>query len=129
VARGQELAAELFVVLDDAVVDHRESTLAVQVRVGVGFGDTTVCGPAGVAQGGTTAGQGRNSLANLADVLFDQQAVVAGSDPPGVIPAVLEFSQALQHQLRRLLTATDVAKDAAHVLSLVEEEAATYTRQ
>ena len=48
--RGEQLALQLLVVLDDAVVDDREPTLAVEVRVRVGLGDAAVGRPAGVPE-------------------------------------------------------------------------------
>jgi hypothetical protein len=49
VALGDELALELEVVFDDAVVDDDERAGAVAVGVGVLFGGAAVGGPAGVA--------------------------------------------------------------------------------
>ena len=119
VAAGEQLAAKLGVVLDDAVVDDGQSTLAVQVRMGVGIGDSAVGRPARMAQRRVAGWQRRARLADLADVLFDQQSrwnrrVLARGDAPRVVAAVLELLQPSQDTLRRLFANADVAEYAAH---------------
>ena len=54
VAAGDELGAQLAVVLDDAVVDDDDVAGGVGVGVGVGAGCLAVGGPARVADGGAT---------------------------------------------------------------------------
>ena len=75
--------------------------------------------PPGVPQGRVAARQLRRGLADLADVLFDQQPsrgspVLVGGDPPRVVAAILELLQPGQHQLGGFVAATDVAEYAAH---------------
>ena len=106
-------------VFDDAVVDDGESPLAIEMRVGVGLGHAAVGRPPGVPQGRVAARQLRRGLADLADVLFDQQPswgspVLVAGDPPRVVAAILELLQPGQHQLGGFVAATDVAEYAAH---------------
>ena len=86
-ARRDELATERRVVFDDAVVDHRQPALAIQVWVGVGVGDPAVGRPARVTQRRSPARQAGRRLADLACVFFDEQArqrraILPGGDAP-----------------------------------------------
>src|SRR5215471_6996534 len=110
----QQLPPQLDLVFDDAVVDHRQATMAIQMRVRVRLRHSSVGGPTGVPERRRSAGQRRDCLADLPYVLFDQQSVMSSSDPPRVVASVLEFSQALQDQLRRLVVSADVTKYPTH---------------
>ena len=118
-ALGLEALAQLGEVLDDPVVHERDAALAAEVRVGVAVGRRAVRGPAGVADAGghlrqRGVGDGLLEVGQLAGLLVGQQRPVEHErDPGGVVAAVLEPSQALDHHvLRRLLA--DVAHDSAH---------------
>jgi hypothetical protein len=105
------------VVLDDAVVHHRD--VASDVRVGIRLARSSVSGPARVTDAGRSREllvlDGPNQVVELpyrADD-FDSLSVVNGQ-PGGVVTAVFELSQPVQKH-RRSVFRSDVADDAAHV--------------
>src|SRR6267378_1632520 len=105
-------------VLDDAVVHQRERAAAIGVGVRVDRGRRAVCGPAGVGDGGVTGRQSRPQLAlqhgdfprGLEDL---DPPVVHHREPRGIVTAVLEPLQPVEHQPRRGAVSC-VAYDAAH---------------
>ena len=115
VAAILKLAAQVAVVLDDAVVDDRQAAGAVEVRVGVLVGDAAVGRPAGVAEPDGAAGQRGLGLPDLAGPLLDHdRAVSRHGDAPGVVAAILELLQPVQDELRCVGARADVAENAAH---------------
>jgi hypothetical protein len=64
------------VVLDDAVVDHRQPAVAVEVGMGVRAGDAAVGRPPGVAEADVGGGEGDAGAADLAGALLDPDAAV-----------------------------------------------------
>jgi hypothetical protein len=115
VAESDQFLLQLGVVFDDAVMDDGQPPMAVKMGVGIGVGHNAVGRPTRVTQSGPTAGQTRRRLTDLADVLFHYQLLVlARSDAPRVIAAVLELFQPSQNQLRRLSARANVPKYAAH---------------
>ena len=115
-----ELVAQLGEVLDDAVVHHRDAALLAEVRVGVDVVGGAVGGPAGVADAGRgrpaaaaprSPSRGWPSLpARLSETIV---AAVDESDAGGVVAAVLQTPESLDHDVARLLVA-DVPHDPAH---------------
>src|SRR5690348_4124337 len=95
VAEGLEPRADLVVVLDDAVVHHRDA--AADVRMGVALGGHAVRGPARVADAGAAdqvllVGE----FLELGDPAAGAKALQIAIDdgnPGGVVPAVLQAPQ------------------------------------
>ena len=123
VAIAGQVAAELAVVLDDAVVDDGDAAGAVQVRVGVLVGGGAVRGPARVGDA-----RGACEVCGLAAVGEDRDATRAlhavelavrreHLDASRVVAAVLERCQTVKQELGRLLLA-GVSNDSAHVCPL-----------
>src|SRR5438874_8728835 len=100
---GNQLVAQLGVVLDDAVVDDRQAAMAIQMWMRIGLGDPAMGGPAGMPKRNRATGQRGRSLTYLADVLLDQQSVMSTRDAPRIVAAVLELLQPREHHLRRLV--------------------------
>src|SRR5258708_6114846 len=114
-AQSHEFALERGVVFDDAVVDHGQPALAIQMRVGVGGGDTTVRRRAVGPTGERAAGKAWRGWAALACMFFHKQpggwgAVLPRRDAPRAVAAVLELFQAGQDALSRVVTRPDVTK-------------------
>ncbi len=121
VAARLQLGAQGREVLDDAVVDHRDPRVVVEVRVGVAVVGGPVGGPAGV----THPGGGRGQLEREAGQVFFEVGQLAGAlaglqhpagderDARRVVPAVLQPPQPVDDDLERGL-ASDVSHDAAH---------------
>ena len=120
VAARLEGGAQRIGVLDDAVVDEREATGAVHVRMGVAGRGRAVRGPAGVRDARRAVH--RLALEGLAQSL-DPSGELAHGDagaapvhhrhPGGVVAAVLEPPQPFQQDGHGLARA-HVADDAAH---------------
>src|SRR5690606_11182025 len=113
---GFELPLELEVVLDDAVVHHRDAVDL--VRVGVRLRGAPVGRPARVpephATGQLTSLDGLGEVVELAHGARDAQALpVVDDDARGVVPAVLEPLETVE-QHGGDPTLTDVANDSAH---------------
>ena len=115
-----ELGAQLGEVLDDAVVHQRDPAGRPEVRVGVDVVRGAVGGPAGVPDAGGRRRQRRarrcafSRLASLPARLSETIAAVGHErDPGGVVAAVLQPAQALDHDVLGLLVA-DVPDDSAH---------------
>jgi hypothetical protein len=113
-----ELGPQRLVVLDDAVVDDRDPTGRVHVRVGVAVGRLAVGRPAGVPD----AGPGRqrlglervDELLELAGPLHHAQVTpVVGDDAGGVVAPVLEARESGHDAVDGVGPAGD-ADDAAH---------------
>ena len=118
VALRLQLALQLEVVLDDAVVHHDDAALAVAVRMRVLFGGAAMRGPAGVTETvfprQRVGGQRRFQVAELAGAAPDLElAVVDDGDAGRVIAAVLELPQPLDDE-RHDLPLPDVTDDSAH---------------
>ena len=121
-AGGFQLAAQRREVLDDAVVDDRDLSGGVAVRVGVAVGGPAVGGPAGMAQPGAAhevAGIGVGQLgfqigqpARLA-AHGQPAAAVKQSDAGRVVPPVFHPAQRVDDDVAgRALP--DVADDSTH---------------
>ena len=113
-----ELALELQVVLDDAVVDDDEAARAVAVRMRVLFGGPSVRRPARVPEpvraGHRFRGQHLLEIRELAGTAADVDvAVVDDGDARRVVAAILESSQPVDED-RDDGPRADVADDAAH---------------
>ena len=121
VALGGQLAPELLVVLDDAVVHDRHGAGAVAVRVGVALDRGPMGRPPRMTDAGghvsRRAGSGRpkrlEGMAAHGIARSPQKLVADEHDPCRVIAAVFEKSQRVQHHLQRLGRAGD-ADDPAH---------------
>ena len=119
VAVALELVAQRREVLDDAVVHDGHAALLAEVRVRVDVVGGAVRGPAGVADAGRRRGSGclldrLLEVGQLAGPLVrDDRAAVDEGDPGGVVAAVLQAAQTLDHDVARLLVA-DVPHDSAH---------------
>ena len=61
-ALGLESSAQRAVVLDDAVVDQRDVSGLVEMRVGIGLGGWSVGGPAGVGDAGAASAEALGRL-------------------------------------------------------------------
>ena len=102
-----QLVTERGEVLDDAVVDHRRAVAAAQVGVGIAIGRGAVGGPPGVSDAGgrhgeRVLGEGLLEVGQLAGLLVGEELAVAHErDAGGVVTAVLEPSQTLDHDVLR----------------------------
>ncbi len=84
-ACGLELAAQRGEVLDDAVVDDRDLSGGVAVRVGVAVGGPAMGGPAGVAEARRCRRGGR---IRLAEGRFQiGQSTACGADRQAAVPS------------------------------------------
>jgi hypothetical protein len=123
VAGSLQLGAQRREVLQDAVVHHGHPARLAEVRVGVGVVGCAVSGPAGV----TDAGRGCRER-SLADRLLqvgqlsgalvggDRARTVGGvdqRDSGGVVAAIFEATQPIDHDVLRLLL-TDISHNSAH---------------
>ena len=119
---GLQLLPQAAVVLDDAVLHHRQPAAAIEVGVGVALLGLAVGGPAGVAD----AAQPRCPTLLIAggevhQLALGLEAVEAaaggirchGGDAGGVIAAIFELPQSIE-QLGCRLARTDQGNDAAH---------------
>ena len=103
VARRLQLRAQLFVILDDAVVDDGEA-VARNMRVRVAFAGNTVRGPACVGNAKVTGNGVRGQFvlegAHLADGAPSPHVAVGGQhgDARGIIAAVFEALEAVDQQ-------------------------------
>jgi hypothetical protein len=102
VAFFNELALEVEVVFDDAVVDDDDAAGAVAVGVGVFFGGASVGGPAGVADAvGTVERMFAQDLFEVDELALGAADLNCGAggaadgDAGGVIAAIFEAAQAL----------------------------------
>ena len=124
-ALGEQLLAQLGVVLDDAVVDERQPALVRHMRVGVAVGGAAVGGPPGVADADEAGGDGVlgellgevGELARLLPVV--QLTAVHHGHTGGVVSAVFETTQALHQDVESAvltirLGLADVSDDSAH---------------
>src|SRR5438105_3269255 len=118
-AGGDELLAQLAVVLDDAVEDDRELVrVAGGERMRIRFGDTAVGCPARMAEArrreGAVGAGGRDQVVEGADrARVPQPRLLEERDAGGVVAAVLEALQPLQQQWHRRPVA-DISDDSAH---------------
>src|SRR5207245_5704395 len=118
VTQCAQLALQLFVILDDAVVDDDERAAAVAVRVSVLLGGAAVGGPAGVPDAErpleAREAQGFLQVAELACAPHDlESAAVHDRYAGGIIAAVFEAAEAVQEDRADLLV-SDVPDDPAH---------------
>ena len=117
VALPAHIIAQRRVVFDDAVV-HDGQTAGRHMRVGVGFGDRTMGGPAGVSYAGFAAGglgfQASLQLRHLADAAALMKCAICQHSQAGrVVSAVFQAVQAFD-QNRDHIALRDCADDAAH---------------
>ena len=119
VATLGEPVAQLLEVLDDAVVDDRDLTGAVDVGMGVEIVGAPVGRPAGVGQADRRRRrrfeQRRAQVGELSRALLDEQLALGRHqrDAGGVVAAVLEAGEPF-HEDGRRLSRSDVSDDAAH---------------
>jgi len=122
VALALRFFAQLFVILDDAVVDDRDAVLG-DVRVRIPLARHAVRGPAGVRDPETAVGRVCvECILQLADLAHRAQALdvvraVQHGDAGRVVPAILEASQALD-QDGDDVTVGDGSNDSAHAAFL-----------
>ncbi len=112
-----ELFTERLEVLDDAVVDHDESTGRVRVGVGVDVARLAVGRPAGVADADGSGErleieQTRQPI-DLPLGLPDMDGAVGDGDARRVVAPVLEPTQTVEQQ-RSGLPGADISHDSAH---------------
>jgi hypothetical protein len=119
---GLQLLAQAAVVLDDAVLNHRQSAAAIEMGVGVALLWLAMGGPAGVADAAQTRGPlGLIAGGEVHQFAFSLQTMQAAlallhshcGDPGRVVTAVFELAQAIQ-QLGCRLARTNQGNDAAH---------------
>ena len=123
VALIDELRLQRRKVLDNAVVDYSQATVADNVRVGIGVGRAAVGGPAGVPD---AQFRGRNGVVrdfgfqvcNFAGLLAAlDDAVVGNRDTGGVVSAVFEAAQSLDNDIFRVALSgagAYVSNDSTH---------------
>ncbi len=117
-AVGFELALQDSVILDDAVVDHRDGPVTADVRMSVAVGGRPVRGPAGMADAGASAdravAQELHQVGDAAGAFADlQTAAVQHRQPGAIVAAILQPAQAVQE--RGLCFAiADVTDNATH---------------
>ena len=114
-ALGGELLAQLFEIVDDAVMHHGDPPGAVDVGMGIDHGRHAVGGPAGMPDAGHAFALGQRPRQGLdADgVLEDLDAVPGDGDAAGIVAAVLQLAQAVE-EYRLGAFPTDIPDDAAH---------------
>ena len=126
-ALGLELLPQGAHVLDDAVVDHGDPARRVEVRVGVGLGDATVGGPAGVGDADAALGCLVDGALQLGDaphaLARPDLALLQEGDTRGVIAAVLQPPEALHEPIQSGLL-PDVPHDSTHAFLRVLRSAA-----
>ena len=119
---GLQEGLQLGVVLDDAVVDHRDLAILTHLGVGVDVAGRPVGGPAGMADA-HGAVQGRAPLKHVGQHLEPALGLVDGQGlrplrvdghTGGIIPPVLQSGQTVQQDGSRLLPA-DIANDSTHI--------------
>jgi hypothetical protein len=110
--------SEQRVVLDDAVVNHRDAAMTVQMRMSVAVCGHSMRGPSGVAD--TDRGRERRLLKVMLQVSHlagapeaNELAVLDERHPGRIVAAVLQTLQALQEKRRCELRA-HVADNSAH---------------
>src|SRR5918996_219582 len=113
-----EARTELGVVLDDAVVDHRDAAIAIGVRVRVLVRRRSVRRPPRVPDAHGAARrpaivERSVELGKLAGALHHGEVVVEKRDAGRVVPPVLETPETLEDDRERSVGA-DIAHDAAH---------------
>ncbi|SCJ17615.1 Uncharacterised protein [uncultured Flavonifractor sp.] len=119
-ALGLEELLNLHVVLDDAVVDHRDVAALADLGVGVDVGGCSVGGPAGVAQA-HGAVDGRAAVHHVGEHLepalglghLEPLAFRPHGDARRVIAPVLQTAQAVQQNGRRLFS-SNISYNTAH---------------
>ena len=118
IAVAHELIFQRLVILDDAVVDERQFSARVEMRMSVLVGRFPVRGPAGVTD---AVGSGRwllgHELAERRDpagafARLDAIAIHDG-DARGIVTAIFQTAQPIEQDGSRLRT-PDVTDDAAH---------------
>ncbi len=123
VSAGDELVAQLTEVLDDAVVDDRDTACAIAEGMGVEIARPTVRGPASVAQPdartGRPAAERIRQDRHLAGPLLDEEIAVPGDqgDAGGVVAPILEAAQPVQQDWAGL-SGPGVSDDSAHAALL-----------
>src|SRR6185437_2455148 len=106
---------DAFVILDDPVVDNGETAGAVEMRVCVFIGDSTVRGPASVTEADGSIGEFRDGVADSAGAFRDVDVSVRSyRDAPRVVSAILEFAERVQDDVAACLVRPNIAEDAAH---------------
>ena len=118
VTRCAQLFAQLFVILDDAVV-HDRKTIARDVRMGVALGRNTVGRPARV--GDTEFAVGGRGVDGVLQHLYladganplEVASAVEHRDTGGVVAAIFEPTQTLD-EYRDDVTVCDGADDSTH---------------
>ena len=113
-----EFGAELFVVLDHAIVDQHNTAALIGMRVRVFFGHRAMRGPAGVADSAVAVNRvfadQLGEVLDAADGPADfQRAIVAEGHAGGIITAIFETTQPVQKDGRRLGW-TNVTDNATH---------------
>ncbi len=127
VAQRAQLLALLFVVLDDTVV-HQRHALA-DVRMRIGLGDTTVGGPAGMADaqhrvealGLGRRGHFRHSAGTTHATHLRPLGMVDHRDTRGIVTTVLKALQTLD-QHRHYVAISDRTHDSTHVTRFLEDD-------
>jgi hypothetical protein len=119
VAVGLQLDPQLAMVLHDAVVDHGHPVVARIMGMRIALGHSAVGGPARVAHGhvSTTEGAGVDQAADLADALGDHDGrgrAALDGHAPGVVAAVLQAFEPLDHEGRGVITRAGVGEDSTH---------------
>ncbi len=122
-ASGLQLGAQLLVVLDDAVVDHRDAPVRAHMGVGIDLGGGAMGGPAGVGDAPMRAdGMAFYAIGEVLELAGGlahlDRAVGEHRQAGGVIAAVLEPLEGDDQHLIDVLR-SDVACDPAHVRSLI----------
>src|SRR5919198_1266050 len=115
-ARAQQRLTQLAVVRDNAVVDERQATGTVEVRVRVLLRHAAVRGPARVPDPDTARRQHGRRVTDLPDASLDDDAAApTDRDAPRIVAAVLELLEPAPDDLRRVAIVPHVPEDSAHV--------------
>ena len=117
-AFGLQLGPQLAEVLDDAVLHHDDTAVAVGMRVGVTLAGPAVRGPTGVTDadlpGEGRLSQAQGEVAQLADVAPDGDVPVLDHGNAGrIIAAIFEPTQAVHDDLRGV-SRPNVTDDSTH---------------
>lgn len=127
VTQGTQLLALLLVIFDDAVVHQRHAVADVRMRVGLG--DTTVGGPAGVADaqhciealGLGRSGHFRHTAGTTHAAHIRPFGMVDHRDARGIVTTVLKALQAFD-QHRHYVAISDRTHDSTHVTRFLEDD-------
>jgi hypothetical protein len=111
----EQLSAERAEIVDDAVVDDRDSTGAIDMWMGVRLGDAAVRRPSGMAETESRHREISSSRGNLSGAfLHGNTAINRNRNTPGIVSAVFERSKSVKNIWPEIAFGSDIAKNSAH---------------